>query len=52
MVTLAAATENSGKQIGGLKCLVPTADKQMAKIAPGSCVTKDIADVGTPSAGD
>jgi hypothetical protein len=25
---------------------VPTADKQMAKIAPGSCVTKDITAVG------
>ena len=47
MGTMAKATLASGKQIGGLKCLVPTTDKQMAKIAPGSCVTKDITPEGS-----
>ena len=35
MSTLANATANSKKQVGGLKCVL--ADKQLKKIAPGSC---------------
>jgi type IV pilus assembly protein PilA len=40
MATLANATAASGKQIGGLKCVLDGTDTKIAKIAPGSCTTK------------
>ena len=40
MATLANAILATGKQVGGMKCVVPTTDTQMVRIAPGSCTTK------------
>lgn len=32
--------KNSGKQVGGLKCVVGTGATQVAKLAPSSCVVQ------------
>ena len=49
MASLTAATANSGKQVGGLKCMVPVSDPLMVRIAPGSCTAGTPVLVGTPA---